>query len=76
MVVGARSAIFAPLTNLGVIIIDEEHEATYKQDGNHATMRAMWQSCGQTIIEQLWSWGLLRRVLKHGLGLVEESMGD
>ncbi len=26
--------IFAPLTNLGVIIIDEEHEATYKQDSN------------------------------------------
>ncbi|HFU4459819.1 TPA: primosomal protein N' [Streptococcus suis] len=34
VVVGARSAIFAPLTNLGVIIIDEEHEATYKQDSN------------------------------------------
>lgn len=32
IVVGARSAIFAPFTNLGVIIIDEEHEATYKQD--------------------------------------------
>ena len=34
VVVGARSAIFAPLRNLGVIIIDEEHEATYKQDSN------------------------------------------
>lgn len=34
VVVGARSAIFAPLTNLGVIIIDEEHEVTYKQDSN------------------------------------------
>ena len=34
VVVGARSAIFAPLKNLGVIIIDEEHEATYKQDSN------------------------------------------
>ena len=28
VVVGARSAIFAPLKNLGAIIIDEEHEAT------------------------------------------------
>lgn len=32
IVVGARSAIFAPLTNIGIIIIDEEHETTYKQD--------------------------------------------
>ncbi len=32
IVVGARSAIFSPMTNLGLIIIDEEHETTYKQD--------------------------------------------
>ncbi len=34
VVVGARSAIFAPLENIGAIIIDEEHEATYKQESN------------------------------------------
>ncbi|MBP3898633.1 MAG: primosomal protein N' [Mogibacterium sp.] len=34
IVVGARTSVFAPLENIGAIIIDEEHETTYKSDHN------------------------------------------
>ena len=47
IVIGARSAIFAPFTNLGIVIVDEEHSTTYKQENTpkyHAIDVALWRA--------------------------------
>lgn len=47
IVIGARSAIYAPFKNLGLIVIDEEHSTTYKQENNpkyNAIDIALWRA--------------------------------
>ncbi len=47
VVVGARSALFSPLSNVGLYVIDEEHEGSYKQDSApryHARDVAIWMA--------------------------------
>lgn len=55
VVVGARSALFTPLEDVGLVVIDEEHETTYKQESapryvSRDVAEWLMQKCGGTLV--------------------------
>lgn len=72
VVIGTRSAIFAPLKNIGIIIIDEEHSEAYKQENNPkydarevAKERAKYHNCPLVLASATPSITSLARSMKH-----------
>ncbi|MEH2081593.1 MAG: primosomal protein N' [Nostoc sp.] len=79
VVIGTRSAVFAPLPNLGLIILDEEHDSSFKQDSPvptyHARTVAQWraelENCPLVLgsaTPSLETWVSVRRMGSMGTG--------
>lgn len=78
IVIGARSAIFAPIKNIGIIIVDEEHTSTYKQENiprynaiDIAKWRSKFHNCPLVLGSATPSIESYTRALKKDYTLVE-----
>lgn len=78
IVVGTRSAVFLPFTDLGLIVLDEEHETSYKQDKQPsyhcrdvAVFRAKYHHCRVLLASATPSLDSYARAIKGKYGLVE-----
>ncbi|MCC5648732.1 primosomal protein N' [Nostoc sp. XA013] len=87
VVIGTRSAVFAPLPNLGLIILDEEHDSSFKQDSPiptyHARTVAQWraelENCPLVLgsaTPSLESWVSVRRQEAGGRGQGAGGAGE
>ncbi len=85
LVIGARSAVFAPVNNLGLIIIDEEHENSYKAGstpryhGRQVAMRRCKTSSATLIMgsatPSVEAWHLMEKKVIHRLDLTKRLAG-
>ena len=85
IVIGARSAVFAPVRDLGIIIVDEEHETSYKQEESPqynardiAVMRSQFNKCVSVLgsaTPSLESWVNATRG-KYKLALLKRRVDD
>ena len=85
VVVGPRSAVFAPVKNLGLIVVDEEHEPSYKQDETPrynardvAVMRGLLERCAVvlgTATPAMETWLNVEKA-KYGLATLSKRVSD